>query len=183
MTDERLRILSRDDLPAILAIEKASSPEEPWRLEDFLAETERQFSFFMGIFAASPFSPATQAGPSCAPAQPVAGPGSGEAVREEGLAAYSVFWLLHGETHLMKLAVTPERRREGLGRTLVRAVAAVSRAKGSERVLLEAREDNVPALALYRSEGFLVTGRRRGYYRQGRTDAILMTLTLDPPAP
>jgi ribosomal-protein-alanine acetyltransferase len=111
------------------------------------------------------------------PARPGASPG-----REggRGLSAYAVFWLLQNETHLMNLAVAPDRRSRGLGREILKAVVTVSRATGMERVLLECREDNLPALRLYGSEGFKAVGRRRGYYRDGRTDAILMNLELGP---
>ena len=41
---------------------------------------------------------------------------------------------------------------------------------------LEVRESNIPARRLYEQNGFVVVGRRRGYYRHlsGREDAVLM---------
>lgn len=161
-------MLNPEDLPAILSIERASFPGCPWTLEGFLAEMERQFSAVLGLFP--PVRSMTPAPPS----------GGGGGFPPSPLAAFAVFWLLEGETHLMRLAVAPERRREGLGRTLLDAVLSASAAKGMERAVLEVRENNPAALSLYRSRGFRVTGRRRGYYEDGRTDALTMTLDLVP---
>jgi ribosomal-protein-alanine N-acetyltransferase len=90
-----------------------------------------------------------------------------------------VFWILCGETHLLNLAVSPACRGRGLGRATLRTVIRLSRAKGSGKVMLEAREDNVPAVNLYLSEGFRTVGKRRGYYGGGKTDALSMTLILE----
>jgi ribosomal-protein-alanine N-acetyltransferase len=43
-------------------------------------------------------------------------------------------------------------------------------------VFLEVRTSNTPAIALYRSSGFVDLAVRRGYYpaRDGREDALIM---------
>jgi ribosomal-protein-alanine N-acetyltransferase len=43
---------------------------------------------------------------------------------------------------------------------------------------LEVRVDNEPARALYLREGFTELGVRRGYYDNGRVDAVVMTRVL-----
>lgn len=50
-----------------------------------------------------------------------------------------------------------------------------------ERAVLEVRETNTPARRLYESLGFVVTGRRRGYYRDTGEDALIMELTISRP--
>jgi ribosomal protein S18 acetylase RimI-like enzyme len=57
--------------------------------------------------------------------------------------------------------VAPDARGEGLGRRLVEAVLAWSRARGLLRVVLDAAEHRAPARALYRRCGFVETGLRR----------------------
>ncbi|HET19983.1 MAG TPA: ribosomal-protein-alanine N-acetyltransferase, partial [Chromatiales bacterium] len=61
-----------------------------------------------------------------------------------------------------------------------RWLMSVCREQGLERILLEVRASNTPALGLYRSEGFCEDGVRKGYYPAsgGREDAILMSRSL-----
>jgi len=80
-----------------------------------------------------------------------------------------------GETaQILTVGVLPAARRRGIGRLLVRELMAEAARRRATEVLLEVREDNSAARQLYASEGFTVLGRRRGYYEQGRVDAITM---------
>ena len=85
-----------------------------------------------------------------------------------------------GEAEILTIGVHPKARRQGLARALLGACYAVLPAMGAERLLLEVAVDNAPALALYRSEGFAVVGRRNAYYRRGsqRIDAFIMARAL-----
>ena len=85
------------------------------------------------------------------------------------------------EGEVLNLVVVPEARRQGLARALMDDGIALARDLGIVRLFLEVAVDNAPARALYRSNGFEETGKRRGYYRRpdgSRVDAILMTLVL-----
>ena len=70
------------------------------------------------------------------------------------------------EAELLTLAVDPGARRRGLGRALVGAFEATAAARGAEEVLLEVAVTNAPARALYAGLGYVVVGRRPGYYRR-----------------
>ena len=50
------------------------------------------------------------------------------------------------------------------------------RAKEKEchSIFLEVRESNVAAVELYKSYGFVSTGKRKGYYSNPKEDALLM---------
>jgi len=76
------------------------------------------------------------------------------------------------EAELLTVAVHPRRRREGLGRRLVRHAQRRWAQAGVEAAYLEVREDNAAARALYATLGWAPTGRRRSYYRDG-CDAVL----------
>jgi ribosomal-protein-alanine N-acetyltransferase len=83
---------------------------------------------------------------------------------------------------ILTLAVDPDWRRKGVGQALVRAAMAGLRARGAQRLLLDVREDNDGAVALYSRLGFQRDGVRKGYYRQpdgGPCDAVLMSLELE----
>jgi [ribosomal protein S18]-alanine N-acetyltransferase len=86
-----------------------------------------------------------------------------------------------GDTaQILTVGVLPPARRRGVGRLLVRALVAEARRRRAAEVLLEVREDNEAARRLYAGEGFAVLGRRRGYYEQGRVDAVTMRYPLAP---
>ncbi len=88
----------------------------------------------------------------------------------------AIGWSLAGEGEVLRLAVTPSARRRGLGRRLLAALEDALRVGGAERILLEVRADNAPALTLYRSHGYREVGRRPRYYADG-CDALVLSLS------
>ncbi|SFM73391.1 ribosomal protein S18-alanine N-acetyltransferase [Marinobacter zhejiangensis] len=101
---------------------------------------------------------------------------------EEGgeLNGYAIVSYQFDEAHLLNLCVSPVNTGRGLGRRLLRHVLATSAGDGMVAVILEVRESNQPAAALYLGEGFREIGRRPGYYPSaaGREDARVMSLSL-----
>lgn len=95
--------------------------------------------------------------------------------RLEGrLAGYLVAWCVAGEMHLTNLAVEPELRRRGIGHQLVDWIVRETELRGADRVMLEVRASNAPAIALYEEHGFRQVGRRPHYYEVGDEDALLL---------
>ncbi len=80
------------------------------------------------------------------------------------LTGYAVAVRLPFEAELQAILVDDAWRGRGFARRLLAAVVAQARAWGSERLLLEVRAGNAPAIALYRDAGFEDDGVRRGYY-------------------
>lgn len=93
---------------------------------------------------------------------------------EERVAGYAAVWFVGREAELGDLAVDPNDRRRGIGGELVDAVLKEARTRGVVRIFLEVREGNRGAQGLYRSRGFEIVGRRRGYYAGPREDALVM---------
>jgi ribosomal-protein-alanine acetyltransferase len=81
--------------------------------------------------------------------------------------------VLLDEGHVVDLAVAPTARGQGIGRRLLDALLAGLRARGAVAHTLEVRASNRAALGLYRASGFVVEGRRPGYYPDGE-DALLL---------
>ena len=75
------------------------------------------------------------------------------------------------------------REGEGIGRALLAWCEEQARLGGAERMLLEVREDNDRARAVYAAAGYREIDRRRGYYRiRGRRiDALVMQRDLSDP--
>ncbi len=84
-----------------------------------------------------------------------------------------------GEAELLRIAVRPEARGQGLGRRLLRANTEALRDLGITELHLEVRVSNGAARHLYEAEGWLATGLRKGYYRNGE-DAALYGKSLPP---
>lgn len=76
------------------------------------------------------------------------------------------------------LAVARDRQGGGLGARLLDALLAEARRRGVSEVLLEVRAENLAAQALYARAGFERIAVRRGYYRPGGTDALVLRLRL-----
>lgn len=99
----------------------------------------------------------------------------------EGDAAFLIGRAVAGEAELLTIAVAPEARRRGLGRTLVARFLYQARLRGAERAFLEVAADNGGAIGLYESAGFAPAGRRPGYYltpEGQRVDALVLSREL-----
>ena len=101
-------------------------------------------------------------------------------VAEVGLevAGYSVMWFAADEGEIGDIAVHPEMRGTGIGRTLLLECISVAAARGIRSLFLEVRETNDVARRLYATVGFCVVGVRKLYYTEPVEDAIVMRLDL-----
>lgn len=79
--------------------------------------------------------------------------------------------------HIMSIAILPEYRRRGFGEKLMKTIIRKLKESGADRVVLEVRVDNKPAISLYRKLGFKELDTLKEYYRDG-CDALLMGLEL-----
>ena len=94
------------------------------------------------------------------------------------VVGFAVLWFSADEGELGDLAVDPEQRGRGIGRTLLDRSIEEARLRGAGTLYLEVRESNEAARLLYESAGFETVGRRTGYYSGPREDACVMRLNL-----
>ena len=88
------------------------------------------------------------------------------------------------EAEVLTLAVRPDARRRGVGRTLVDGAAERLAGLGVGVLRLEVAQDNPAGLALYAAAGFTPLGLRRGYYARpggARVDAQMLVRKLPDP--
>lgn len=90
------------------------------------------------------------------------------------LIAYGGMLLAPEEGQITSLAVHPSFRRIGAGRAVLRELLADAQRRSLRQVVLEVRASNLPAISLYRSEGFSECGRRKHFYRFPTEDALVM---------
>ena len=95
---------------------------------------------------------------------------------EGAVAAFCACWQLVDELHINSVAVTPGRRRQGLGSELMRGVLARAREEGAVKATLEVRRSNDAARILYERLGFEVEAIRPDYYTNPREDALILWL-------
>ena len=103
--------------------------------------------------------------------------------REGQLAAVLALRQGYLELEVLYLLVASSLRQQGLAKQLLGFAEHQARVQQAERLLLEVRESNAAALALYRGYGLIEEGRRKNYYASqasptGREDALLMSLPL-----
>jgi ribosomal-protein-alanine N-acetyltransferase len=143
-----------DDLPVMLEIERASY-SHPWTPRNFEGELRSEHGVFLVLREAAAAHD-----------------------QDRGVRAYCAFRVVAGEMHLMNLTVGSDQRRRGTGRFLLGLVLDLGKRRGASACFLEVRESNAAALGLYRTAGFEEAGRRKGYYRQPREDALLLRRAL-----
>lgn len=147
-----IRKAAAADLPAIQQIE-CEQFSNPWHLEYFAAELANSFS---NLFVAE-------------------NSGNGS------LIGYLLFWRLGVELELHKIAVAKAWQGKGHASHLMEFFIQTARSWGSERVLLEVRTGNTPAIRLYEKFVFRSVGRRRDYYDRPVEDALLYELVFREP--
>lgn len=104
------------------------------------------------------------------------------AARHEGrLVGYIGMWVVVDEAHITTLAVHPGCRRRGVGSHLLRLLIEHACQRGAARMTLEVREQNLPAISMYRAFGFQQTGVLRGYYGDTGENGLVMWKVLKPP--
>ncbi len=149
-TDFELRDLEPEDVDRVLALENEIFID-PWIRESFEAEIRPE----EGVHWAR------------------------TAWRGSRLAGYVVAWFVLDEVHLANIAVAKIYRHLGLGGRLLECVLDEARQRASRWIGLEVRQSNEGAQAFYRTYGFRPVGIRKGYYRVGSEDALVMALELD----
>lgn len=150
MCDVALRRLSEGDIAATAALERRCFAV-PWSEQSLYEDiVQNEISRYFGLFS------------------------------ENTLIAYMGYWKIFDEGHITNVAVVPERRRQGVGRTLLAFVLDVAAREGVSSMTLEVRPSNEAALALYRSFGFQEKGRRKRYYSDNGEDALIYWLEALP---
>lgn len=100
-------------------------------------------------------------------------------IREEAriprIVGMIVVWLIVDEAHIATLAVSPDFRRQGIGKVLLATALMEVIRKGMREATLEVRANNLAAQRLYQHFRFEIYGFRPRYYRDNSEDALIMT--------
>ncbi len=95
------------------------------------------------------------------------------AISSEIVLGYVVASAQDVHAHIISLAVRPKYRRQGIGSDLLRSLLECLQSIGVEKVMLEVREGNLAAAALYEKLGFEQSGTIDRYYEDGCPATVL----------
>ena len=97
-------------------------------------------------------------------------------VEQGAVIGYAILSVAAAEAHILNLCIDPDYQRRGHGRQMLQHLLEYARDIGTERVFLEVRPSNTPAVSLYEQAGFARLGVRKSYYRSpaGREDALVL---------
>ena len=96
------------------------------------------------------------------------------AVENDEIVGYAGTWLVINEAHVTNVAVSGQRRREGIGRLLMQKLMDLARENDMESMTLEVRVSNAAARHLYEQLGFVEAGIRKNYYSETKEDALIL---------
>jgi len=163
-----LRPATVEDVEEIAFAELELFPDEAWNVFQIAAEVEHPDRRYV-VAVEAEGEPARSADGRTLPG------------RGDALLGYAGIMLAGDLADLHTIGT--RREGEGIGRALLAWCEEQARLGGAERMLLEVREDNDRARAVYAAAGYREIDRRRGYYRiRGRRiDALVMQRDLSDP--
>lgn len=93
---------------------------------------------------------------------------------EESILGYCGIIMAADEGDITNVSVKKELQGKGIGTALVAELENRVKELGIQKIFLEVRKSNAPALALYEKQGFEHMGIRKNYYSDPIEDAITM---------
>ena len=98
---------------------------------------------------------------------------------EEGRGfGYIGIYLSFDEGEITNVSVDGVQRNRGIGNALVEQLKKEAKERKVERIFLEVRVSNEPAIHLYEKQGFEKVGSRKNFYEKPREDAWVMMCSL-----
>lgn len=133
-----------EDILRISEIEKECFPREPWTFKMLASSFETEA--FFGVIAED----------------------GGEIVGYGGVTVAA------DTADIDNVAVTESFRRGGAGTAVLAELCRIAKEKGAEKVFLEVRVSNSPAMSMYLKNGFKGAYARTRYYPDGEDCLVMM---------
>jgi len=148
MSDLIIDTMSERDIDPVLKIEQASF-HQPWSRISFLSELSHKYSHNFVLKLENSF-------------------------KTYQIVAYLCLRLITDEIHILKIAVDPEKRRNGIAFKFLNHCLDLISKQDIKSVILEARQSNTASIKLYKKIGFYIEAQLPNYYPDTCEDAILM---------
>lgn len=134
MSHDRIRPMTRSDIPAVAALEAEIYPQ-PWSPRVFFDELALDSRVYVVAVT-----------------------------EDGAVVGYGGVLLVEQDAHITTVAVAPEARGRNLGKRLMLDLVDRSLDEGARHLTLEVRVSNAAAQGLYDRFGFQPVGRRKNYY-------------------
>ena len=95
------------------------------------------------------------------------------------VVGYIIYADIQGDAELLRIAVDKRYRRMGIGNKLMKDMISEFVEAGTDRISLEVRAHNLPAIALYKKYGFEEIFVRENYYHNPDDDALILIKGMD----
>ncbi len=151
-----IRPMAQEDVEAVSDLEKELFGPEAWSPEVLKSELAAESRYYFVDEESTP--------------EP-----NDKPIRIRG---YAGIWFDGSDAQIMTIGVAPADQGHHIGQALLGAVMNAASALHAQRMLLEVRVDNEPALALYKKNGFRLMGLRKRYYQPENIDAYTMECTV-----
>ncbi len=93
---------------------------------------------------------------------------------ENEIVCFGGIKIILDEATLMDIVTKKNKRHQGFAKFVLNELLTIADEENCSFITLEVRENNLPAIHLYKQFGFKEVGKRKNYYKNGDT-AILMT--------
>lgn len=108
--------------------------------------------------------------------------GAGVLIAYDGsvLVGYCIYQIVFEIAEIHRIATAKTHTRQGIAAALIQTLSEKAAKQGAQSLLLEVREDNLPAIRLYQKTGFVLIDRRKDYYKAdakthtGAVDALIL---------
>lgn len=100
------------------------------------------------------------------------------AKNNSSIVAFAGIWQVVDIMHLNDIVVAKKFRNQGIGKILLNHIINYTKEQNINELTLEVRQDNLPAINLYKHFNFKIIGERKNYYG-ANNNAIIMTLYID----
>ena len=133
------------DIPVLVSLDKQLFPYSPWSSGQYRDEISAPTRYFIVALDAL-----------------------------QSIVGYAgVFALAGTAADILTVGVIPEHRGQGIARALMALISDWAKSQGSSAMMLEVKTDNLEAISLYESLGYLTINIRRDYFGSG-LDALVM---------
>lgn len=94
----------------------------------------------------------------------------------DNVMGYCIYNIVFEIAEILRIATCPSQQKKGVAQKLMNEFIQLCQLHHAERILLEVRATNMPAICFYQKNGFYQIDVRKNYYQddKGKIDALIL---------